>query len=303
MKPLLVALPGNQELARALAARLDAEIAQAVIRQFPDGESYLRYNTELAGRDVLLVCTLSRPDAQAMPLMFAAEAARELGAASVALISPYLSYMRQDARFFPGEVVTSRHFAGWLSRTFDWLVTIDPHLHRYRSLDELYSIPTQVVQAAPWIARWVERHVENPVLVGPDEESEQWVRAVAEVADLPFVILEKVRSGDREVEVSGGICDSWKDHTPVILDDIISTGRTMFETLEVLQNAGMRAPVCIGVHGVFVDAAYEELLGGGVARVVTCNTITHVSNEIDVLEGLGAAVAGMLEEYGKAGRG
>ncbi len=303
MKPLLVALPGNLELATALAERLQTDIASALIRQFPDGESYLRYDTDLSGRDVLLVCTLNQPDALAMRLMFAAEAARELGAASVALIAPYLSYMRQDARFYPGEVVTSRHFAGLLSRTFDWLVTIDPHLHRYRSLSELYSIPTRVIQAAPWIAKWVHENVENPVLIGPDEESEQWVRAVAREASLPFVILEKVRSGDRDVAVSGGISAEWHAHTPVILDDIISTGRTMIETMDTLREAAMVAPFCIGVHGVFVDGAYEELLRSGAQRIVTCDTILHASNAIEITEGLWAGVVEMLAEHSERAPG
>lgn len=297
MKPLLVALPGNEELATALAVRLQTDIAGALIRQFPDGESYLRYETDLSGRDVLLVCTLNQPDAIAMRLLFAAEAARELGAASVALVAPYLSYMRQDSRFYPGEAVTSRHFAGLLSRTFDWLVTVDPHLHRYVTLDEIYTIPTRVMPAAPWIAQWVQDNVENPVLIGPDEESEQWVRAVAQAAELPFVILEKVRSGDRDVAVSGGISAQWQAHTPVILDDIISTGRTMIETIEALQSAAMLAPVCVGVHGVFVDGAYEELLRSGAQRIVTCDTILHESNAIEITDGLCTAVVGMLSEY------
>jgi len=88
----------------------------------------------------------------------------------------------------------------------------------------------------------------------------------------------------------------WRGHTPVLVDDIVSTARTMIETLGHLQRAGLRAPVCVAVHGVFAGRAYEDLLAAGAERVATANTIPHVSNAIDVTkllaEGARAFVAG-----------
>ena len=112
-------------------------------------------------RRIALVCTLDRPDAKMLPLLFAAAAARELGASQVGLVAPYLAYMRQDRRFKPGEAVTSREFARLLSGAFDWLVTVDPHLHRYASLAEIYRIPTRVVHAAPLISQWIRTRIER----------------------------------------------------------------------------------------------------------------------------------------------
>jgi hypothetical protein len=95
--------------------------------------------------------------------------------------------MRQDRRFQPGEAVTSQIFARFVSSRFDWLVTVDPHLHRIRSLEEIYTIPTRVVHAAPLLAEWVASNVSRPLLVGPDQESEQWVAEVARRAGAPHV--------------------------------------------------------------------------------------------------------------------
>ena len=81
---------------------------------------------------------------------------KQLGARSVGLIAPYLAYMRQDKQFHDGECITSRHFSRWISERFDWLVTIDPHLHRYHSLDEIYSIPSCVIHATGVIAEYSE---------------------------------------------------------------------------------------------------------------------------------------------------
>ena len=205
--------------------------------------------------------------------------------------------MRQDKRFHDGEGVTSAYFARTLSASIDWLVTVDPHLHRRKSLAEIYSVPAVAVHAAPLLAEWIAGAVERPLLVGPDAESGQWVAAVAAAAGAPSVVLEKIRRGDRHVSVSVPDVERWRDHTPVLVDDIVSTGRTLIETIGHLKRAGMRPPVCVAVHGVFARDAYDELRAAGAARVVTTNTIHHPSNAIDVApllaEGVGSVACGV----------
>lgn len=282
MRPVLFSLFSHEEIAAPLTEMLRGDLGTINIRRFPDGESYVRYETSVEDRDVLLVCTLDRPDEKFLPLIFAAAAARENGAKTVGLVAPYLAYMRQDQRFQTGEGVTAKHFAAALSPWIDWLVTIDPHLHRITSLSNVYSIPAVVAHAAPAVSAWIKQHVVNPVLVGPDSESEQWVSDTADGAGAPYLILEKTRRGDRDVEVSVPQVEQWRSHTPVLVDDIISTARTMIETVGHLKKAGMSAPVCIGVHAVFAGTAYHDLLAAGTGRIVTTNTIPHESNVLDV---------------------
>lgn len=152
MTRLIIAMPGNDEVAHELASHLGVELGCCEIRRFPDGESFVRTDSEIKGREVAIAGTLDRPDDKFLTLSFLASTARELGAARVGLVAPYLAYMRQDKRFHPGEAVTSEHFARLLSQQFDWLVTMDPHLHRRKSLSEIYSIPTGVTHAGPAIA-------------------------------------------------------------------------------------------------------------------------------------------------------
>lgn len=300
MTLLLLALPNNEGMSRSLELTLIeatpmtdqpfAEQGLMTLRRFPDGETYVRVETRVRDRDVALVCTLDRPDDKVLPLLFLAATARDLGAASVGLIAPYLAYMRQDRRFADGEGVTSGYFASLVSRSFDWLVTVDPHLHRRASLAEIYSIPSEVVHAAPRVAAWIRSNVRQPLLVGPDGESAQWVAAVAEAAGAPSIVLEKVRRGDRDVSVTVPDVERWRDHTPVLVDDIVSTAKTMIATVRHLQHTGLEAPVCIGVHAVFAPGAYDELRTAGAASVVTCNTIPHASNDIDLSADLARAV-------------
>jgi len=279
---LLIPLPGNEAMAERLGGLLDGELRIPEMRHFPDGETYFRLDDDLHGRCVALVCTLDHPDAKFLPLLFAARTASDLGAASVGLVAPYLAYMRQDRRFHPGEALSSKLFASLLSPHIDWLVTVDPHLHRIHSLEAIYDLPTRVLHASDVIAHWIADAVEKPVLIGPDGESVQWVGEVARITGAPVVVLHKSRRGDADVAVSKVDLSPFADRTPVLVDDIISTGRTMVATLNELTEAGMKPAVCIGVHGIFADGAYDELKAAHPARIVTTNTVPHESNAIDI---------------------
>jgi ribose-phosphate pyrophosphokinase len=292
--PVVLALPENHDLAAALSAEVGAEPGDLALRRFPDGETHVRVLSQVAGRDVILACSLPTPDVRTVPLLLAAATARDLGAARVGLVAPYLPYLRQDDRFEPGEGVTARYYPRILAGGFDWLATVDPHLHRLAGLDAVYSIPTAVAHAAPAIAGWLHANVPDGVIVGPDVESAQWVAAVAERARLPHVVLRKERSGDRAVRVSIPDLAGIGRRTPVLVDDIISTARTMIAVVARLRALGSRPPVCVGIHAVLAGDALGELRAAGAERVVTCNTIRHSTNAIDIHPGLAAAVRQLL---------
>jgi len=191
--------------------------------------------------------------------------------------------MRQDKKFNPGECITSEHFANVVCSFADELITVDPHLHRISSLDAIYSVPTNVFHAASYISKWIKENIKNPILIGPDMESKQWVNQVAKDSGAPYTVLVKSRLGDKNVKVSIPQINKYlANHTPVIVDDIISTAATMIETVEHLKEEGAKPAVCIGVHAVFAGNSYSELQKSGVANIITCNTIHHPSNGINL---------------------
>ncbi|MGE3460466.1 MAG: ribose-phosphate diphosphokinase [Pseudomonadales bacterium] len=294
--PVVVTLPGQERLAARLAAALSTEMLGVERRRFPDGESYLRIHGECRDRDVVVAATLARPDPIVLPLLLLAHGLRAEGARTVVLAAPYLAYMRQDRQFQSGEVVTSRGFAELLSAAFDGVVTVDPHLHRFHALSEIYRVPTRVAHAAPALAAWIAGNVDKPLIVGPDSESEQWVSEVARLAASPHVVLSKTRRGDREVTIDVPPLDRWLGRTPVLVDDIISTARTMVETVGHLVRAGYPAPVCVGVHAIFADRAHDELQRSGAAEIATADTVAHPTNRIDLSTEVAAAVASLLRE-------
>ena len=294
MKPLLIDLASAPGLAGTLCAEHRFEAAAIERRGFPDGESYIRLTTDVRGRHVVLLCTLDRPDDKALPLIFAAEAARSQGALSVGLAAPYLAYMRQDRAFRPGEAVTSISFARLLSRTFDWLATVDPHLHRIAKLESIYAIPAATASAAEPLAAWVGGHVERPFLIGPDRESAQWVGSIAGLVGCGWTVFDKARSGDFEVDLTGGPAAVPAGAQPVLIDDIASSARTMIAAVESLRGRGAPAPTCLVVHALFAGDAYERLLAVGVARIVSTNSVEHPTNAINIAQPLGSAMTECL---------
>lgn len=291
---IFINLPGNKKITHQLAKKIKAEVGEVVVRKFPDGECYIRILAEVRDKNVVLVCTLHEPDNKLLPLYFIAETAKSLGAKNVLLVAPYLAYMRQDKVFNPGEGETSIYFAKLLSSFVDGMLTVDPHLHRIKVLSQIYPIPNTVVHAARTISKWIMENVKNPIIIGPDTESKQWVAKVAKSAGAPYTVLNKIRYGDQQVAVSIPALQKYKDATPVLIDDIISSAQTMIETLKHLNKEAMKPPVCIGIHAVFSGNAYQNLLDYGIDRIVTCNTISHPSNAIDISDILARKIKNMI---------
>lgn len=280
INPIIFAL-SDHPLYLPLLEKLKGIKGEYETRRFPDGESYLRITTNVSSAHCCILVDSAHPNEKYLPLVFMLETLRELGAASIGLIAPYLSYMRQDRRFVEGEAVTSRIFAKELSQHIDWLVTVDPHLHRYHSLDEIYSVPCAVVQGAPALATWLKNE-KNVFLVGPDSESEQWVSKISDYCGHPFVIGSKVRHGDRHVEVTLPDLNAFKNRTPIIIDDVISSGQTILQCIKALQIHEFKNIKCAAVHGIFSDNADSVLMAAGLSGLITTNTISHSSNAVDI---------------------
>ncbi|MBC53397.1 MAG: phosphoribosylpyrophosphate synthetase [Gammaproteobacteria bacterium] len=281
MTTLLFSFPEQIHFGSRLLAATGWQPGNLDMRRFPDGESYIRIDSDVRDCDVAILCQLHQPDSKLMPLLLLADTLRDLGARRIGLIAPYLAYMRQDRRFKAGEGITSHYFARLLSDHLDWLLTVDPHLHRISDLAQIYSIPARSLTAVVPMADWIRANIHQPLVIGPDSESEQWAANVAKLAGCPWEVLQKTRLGDRSVSVSLPHVDRYRGYTPVLVDDIISTGKTMIQTASHLRAAGLCAPVCLAVHGVFADGALADMQQHDL-QVVTSNSIADVSNAIDL---------------------
>lgn len=300
MKPILFDLSYNLNLSAQVRQKLGAELGSLTIRDFPDGESSIKVMGNCEDRKVIIMADLSRPNEKMLPLLLLTRILRERKAKEIDLIAPYLPYMRQDAQFTPGESQLARHFAELLSAHVDKVITVEPHLHRILRLDTIFTIPTETVHSTTPIAEWVNSHVEKPLFIGPDMESSQWVSPLARQLKQPFLVAEKKRKGDKDVSIEIKELNHYKDYTPVVIDDIISTGYTMMGIGQQLKAEGFNKSICIATHAIFSDDAYMRLSRAYFDKVVTTNTIPHISNQIDVSEEIyqGSVVCGTDKQYG-----
>ena len=165
----------------------------------------------------------------------------------------------------------------------------------------LFRSPSFVASAAKPIAGWIRDNLDNAVLVGPDEESSQWVARIAKLAQARSTVFRKTRSGDFNVSIAAEGLAQIEGGTPVIIDDIASSARTMIEAVRVLREAGQRPPVCIAVHPIFAGDAYEKLNAAGPAAIVSTNAVAHASNAIDIAAEIATAIERALALPSSAG--
>lgn len=293
--PILFTLPGSEEfcapLCRQLNAIIPCDTGELQIHYYPDAECSPRLMTPVTGRNIIFGMMLDRPDFKIMPVYLAASIARELGARSVGFVAPYLPYMRHDADCRGSCKSGGRHFARLLSGCCDWLVTAEPCLGQRRSLSELYTVTTRAVDAGPAIANWIAANVASPVIFALNAENEKWAAGISEAADCPYAVLEKTDHDDQDAEVSIPDAKFWAGMTPVLIADIVSSARIMIAASRQIELAGMVPPVCIAVHPLFTGDAYDELRSSRVDRIVSCNTVSHASNRIDLCQPIALAVA------------
>ncbi|MFP8967868.1 ribose-phosphate diphosphokinase [Pokkaliibacter sp. CJK22405] len=294
MLPVLFNLLSDAHQAERLCKALEIEQGVLGHRHFPDGEHYLRLLTDVTDRHVIIYCSLTDPDSRILPLLFLAKTARKEGARFITLMTPYLPYMRQDECFNSGEAVTADLFAALISEAVDELITVDPHLHRYDSLSPIYSCKTRIVSTTEALAQWISSNVANPLIIGPDAESAQWVIPLARKVQAPHIVLEKLRRGDRDVSISTLPQEALHNKTAVVVDDIISSGQTILQTLIHVPESV--TTVVIGIHGVLADKCAEAISSR--AQLVCTNTRSNSHAEIDVLPALIATLAESISTLG-----
>ncbi|MEK6939913.1 MAG: ribose-phosphate diphosphokinase, partial [Nanoarchaeota archaeon] len=162
IKIIITSCGNSVKIAKSLATKLKVPFSPLTISAFPDGDTYLKYNTDLKGKTIVIVQSYQpNPEKSLLMTVFAAETAKDLGAKKVILAAPYLAYMRQDKRFHPGEAVSSRIMAKLLNNAVDKVITIDPHLHRYRSMKEVFKIPAKNLTANPLIADYIKKKISD----------------------------------------------------------------------------------------------------------------------------------------------
>ncbi len=288
---LVLGFADYQAQGEALARELGADFALVALHRFPDGESQLTLPAGLP--DEVCICrSLDHPNDKLIELLLAARTARQQGVKTLTLIAPYLCYMRQDIAFHPGEAVSQQIIGPFLAELFDRVVTVDPHLHRINKLSQaLPNIEAISLQSAALMGAFLAANTTRPLLVGPDGESAQWVRAIAEPAGLDYAIATKERLGDRKVEIKLP-AHNYRQHEVILVDDMISTGRTLINVTRQLKAEGAETIQCLVTHALFADEVTQALHTAGIQHIWSCDSIAHPSNAIALAPLLATALQG-----------
>jgi ribose-phosphate pyrophosphokinase len=257
--------------------------------RFPDGEIRLRLPEALPAH-VVILRTLNDPNDKLIELLLLAQTARTLGATHLTLVAPYLAYMRQDMAFRPGEAISQRIVGRFLAGLFDAVITVDPHLHRVATLQQAVPLAHAIVlSGAPLLADWIAARRQNPLLIGPDEESAQWVAMAAARHGFDHAVCRKVRRGDRDVEVA--LPDVMlTGRQVVLLDDVASTGHSVARAAQLLLAAGAVSVDVAVIHALFSGDALQVMQDAGIGEVWSTDCVAHPSNAVSMANALAAAL-------------
>ncbi|MEK6984383.1 MAG: ribose-phosphate diphosphokinase [Nanoarchaeota archaeon] len=279
---IIVSCSHGKHLGYQIAKKLGIKHSDLLADKFPDDELYIRFSSNLRKKEIVLVQSFYKNmDDCIIEVIFAAKTARELGAKKVILVAPYFPYLRQDKRFHKGEAISQKIIADLMDKYFDTICIMDPHLHRKNKLEDIFKINAKKLTANSLIAGYIRKHISDPILIGPDEESYKWAKSVADILGIESRILKKKRYSSYHVRIRLNKKIELKNRNAVIVDDIISTGHTILETAKILKKFGAKKIYCICVHGIFVNDALRKLKKAGI-KIISTNTIPNKAARIDV---------------------
>ncbi len=275
--------------ARRLAQALGMPCQVIQRHRFPDDENKLTLPAELP-RHVIFCRSLDHPNEKLVELLLTAKTARNLGAETLSLVAPYLCYMRQDMAFNPGEAVSQTIIGQYLAELFDNLITVDPHLHRIDRLEQAVPATKAItLSATTMMAEFLRDQVVDPILIGPDSESEQWVSSVAQPNRWEYAVCEKIRRGDEDVQIIMPNIDMHK-RTVVIVDDVASSGQTLKTAItECFSKSALQVNLLV-THALFGQHTKQALLKAGAQHIWSTDSVSHDSNAIPLCDLLKQAV-------------
>ena len=256
-----------KNVARNLANKLQQPLLQATYKRFPDDEFYVRVLDDIAGEDVLIVQT-AYPDPKIVELLLMQDAVHDAGAKKITVVLPYFGYSRQDKKFEEGEAISARAIAQHISMHADCVITVDPHKEH---ILKFFTVPAYSCSAVSTIAQYLkEKNID--FVLAPDKGAKERAKEAATLIDCEYDYLEKTRIDGTTVKITPKKLDARGKHVAII-DDIISTGGTMANSIKELKKQGAKTVSVACTHGLFIGGAKEKLLSADCDEIISTDTI------------------------------
>ena len=257
----------NPALAAAIAARLGVNLGRAEVSRFPDGELRVELHETVRGHDVYLVQPTSPPAEEHLFVLLL-----RAGALTLTAVVPYFGYARQDRRAQGRQPVAARLVADVLATAgFGRVVALDLH---NRAMEGIFGVPLEHVSAVPALVEAIREGIpEDGVVVASDLGATKLAELYARLLGLPTALVHKKRVSGAEVQVRD-ITGEVAGRSPILVDDMISTGGTLVAAARCLLEAGARpAFTVVATHGLLVGDAVERLAALPLARLVLTDTV------------------------------
>jgi len=289
MKNLVI----GDELAKKLAQQLNLDFISVEGRVFPDGEVQPRLEKEeKANKAILIFQKKQKEDINAYLIKYflLLRKIKDLTQETICIM-PYFSYARQDSIFREGEPLSALYISELIEKNADIFITCNMHEHR-KKIGDLFKIPAYNVFLFQDLAeKFEDLSPSNTIVIGPDKESKAFVDDFCKKFPAEKIILEKTR--DVETGKISFLFDKSYDFTDkdvIIVDDIVSTGRTILQTAEIAKGLKAKTISFAFVHSIFGDKAVEELSKINPKKIVFTNTLENSQSSVDITKELAICI-------------
>lgn len=254
--------------AKHLVAKMNLPKGKAIIKQFSDGEVYAKIESDITNKDVWVIASTQSPAENLIELFWLLDALTRLGAQRINLFFPYFGYARQ-AITQTGEAGSAQRICTILKQFPIGRVKIlhvhaAPRMHTFLSFENVIDRDffCQVAQNYDCIA-------------APDKGVAEFAQNIAQHCKKEVVFLQKIRPDHEYVKIES-ISGSVDGKKIMLVDDIISTGRTMIEAANALKNAGAVEISAAATHGIFTNGAQERFEQSVIKKIYVTNSLKDI---------------------------
>ncbi|MEI7474725.1 MAG: ribose-phosphate pyrophosphokinase [bacterium] len=262
----------HTDLAQSIARYLGTSVGPMQIKNFSDGEIYVKIQESIRGDDVFIVQPISDPvNENLMELLLMIDAFKRASAKSVTAVIPYYAYARQDRKASGREAISAKLIADLLTTSgATRVLAMDLHTGQ---LQGFFNIPVDHIYSAPAIINYIKsKNLDNIVAVSPDAGGVERTRYYAKKLDCPIAIIDKRRKAHNEAKVEH-LIGSVEGKTAIIFDDIIDTAGTITEGAKVLLKEGAKEVYICATHAVFSGPALQRLEDSPAKEIIITNTL------------------------------
>ena len=304
---MIIGGSASQDLAAHVARELGEELCYIETRKFPDGERYLRISGELEDEVTVIQSTGYPQDENLMELLFIIANLKDLGVKKVKAVVPYMGYARQEKRFNPGETVSAKIICDLIqSAGADEFITFNIH---EECVLNFFDIPARNISAMPAIAEYLSKKLsrqgkDNPLVIAPDKGAYGFAQEMSAIIGCDCTYLTKVRLGPDKVEtkIVDVRCDSESENTvnvdsvkgmnAIIIDDIIATGGTIVNAINILKQYGASSVDVCCVHPILTNNGATRIYAAGADKIIGTNSLSSDTSRVS----LAKAIADALRE-------